>query len=92
MTGYLTGARVDQVILLTRLDALHEVFVNGNRYVEVAQVLTVFFGSDELLNVWVVNVQDAHIGAATGAALFHHVGGGIKGTDETDRTAGNATC
>ena len=90
MTGYLTGARVDQVILLTGLDALHEVFVNGNRYIEIAQVLAVFFGTDELLNVWVVNVQDAHIGAATGSALFHHVGGGIKSADETDRTAGNA--
>jgi len=62
---------------------------NSDGYVEVAQVLAVFLGLDELLHVGMVDVQDSHVGAAAGPALFHHIGGGVKGANEADRAAGD---
>ena len=50
----------------------------------------VVFGVDELLNVGMVDAKDPHVGAAAGAALFHHVGRGVEGPDKTDRAAGDA--
>ena len=37
------------------------------------------------------NIQDAHVGAAPGAALLHDIGGGIEGANEADRAAGHPT-
>ena len=37
-----------------------------------------------------VDIEDAHIGAAAGAALFDHIGGGVKGVDKADRAGGHA--
>ena len=36
------------------------------------------------------DVEDAYIGAAAGAALFDHVGGGVEGPDEAHRAGGYA--
>ena len=90
LAGDLPVSRVDQIEFLIGFDPLHEVFINGNRYIEVGQVLPVFLGLYELLHIGMVYVQDAHVGAAAGPALFHHVGGGVKGADEADRAAGDA--
>ena len=92
MAGNLAVARVHQIEFLIGFDPLHEIAVDCDGYVEVAQVLAVFLGLDELLHVGMVDVQDSHVGAAAGPALFHHVGCGVKGADEADRTAGDAAC
>ena len=56
LAGDLLGAWVNQVILLIGLDPFHEVAVHGDRYIEVAQVLAVFLGRDELLHVRMIDV------------------------------------
>ena len=90
-SGNLARAGVDQIVLLAFLHPFHKIGIDRYRYVEVDQGLAVFLGPDEPQDVGVVNPQDAHVGAAAGTALLHHVGGGIEGADETDRTAGDAS-
>ena len=88
--GYLVGAGVDQVIVLALLYLPHKVLGDRHRDVEVNQMFAVLLGVDETENVGMVDVQDTHVGAAAGAALLYHVGGGVKGVNEADRAGSHA--
>ena len=88
--GHRSGAGVDQVVFLIRLHPFHEVPGHADGDVEVIQVLAVFFGLDESPDIRMVNVENAHVGAPAGAALLDHVGGGVKGPDKANRSAGDS--
>ena len=88
--NHFPGAGVHQVIIPALGDPLHKILGNGDGDVEVNQMFPVLFGVDKAQDVRVVDIQDAHIGPAAGAALFDHIGGGVKGVDKADRAGGHA--
>ena len=83
--GRCASARVHQVIFLPASRLLHKVLGNRYRYVEIAEALPILFGGNERQDVRVRYVQDAHIGAAPGAALLDDIGSRVKGVDKADR-------
>ena len=68
--GHFAAARVHQVVLFVVLDGAHELLGDRDRDVEVDERAHVALDRDELLDVWVVNGKDAHVGAAPGAPLL----------------------
>ena len=90
LAGHLSRPRIYLVEIFPPLDLLHELGIHAYGYIEVDQRPAVFLGPDELDDVRVGYVQDAHVGAPTGTALLHHVGGRVEGANEAHRAAGNS--
>src|SRR5579875_1391969 len=86
----LARVRIDQLVLLAALNGAHERRGDRHRDVEVGARRHVGLAGDELLDVWVVDGEDAHIGAAPCAALLDRLGRGIEDFHERDRAAGHA--
>jgi hypothetical protein len=81
--------RVDELVLIVALDGLHEVLGDGDGDVEVGQRAHVRLEGDELLDVGVSHREDAHIGAAAGAALLDRLSGGVEHFEERDGAGGD---
>ena len=86
------GFRVDQIVIAPAGSRLHEFLGQADGDVEVVDVVIVLLALDELHDVRMVDAQDAHVGAASGAALLDGFGGGVEDLHKTDRAAGNAAC
>ena len=81
---------VDELVLFVVLDGAHEVLGDGDGDVEVGERAHVRLEGDELLDVGVVDVQDAHVGAAAGAALLDRLGGRVEHLEERHGAGGDA--
>ena len=86
----LPGLRIDDVVGGARFDGLHEGVGHGHANVEVLERRHVGLHFDEGVDVRVIDAQDAHVGAAPGAALFDRFGGGIEHLHERDWPARHA--
>src|SRR5581483_675200 len=82
-------ARIDQVIVLTGCQGLHERVRGADRDVEVGDG-AVALAVDEPEDVGMIDLQDAHVGAATSAALLDLLGRFVEDTHEADGSAGHA--
>ena len=83
----LPGMGVNQVVLAVRYQGLHERVRGGHRDVEVRDP-PIQLALDELQDVRVVHLEDAHVGAPPGAPLLHRLGGSVEDAQEADRAAG----
>ena len=90
LAGDLAGLGVEQVVGLVLLHRLHERVGDRDRDVEVGDLARVVLAGDEVHDVRVVHPEDAHVGAAAGAALLHHIGRGVEQAHEGDRARGHA--
>ncbi len=72
------------------LQGAHELVGHGDGDVEVGQAPAVPLHGDELLDVRVVDPQDADIGAPPGPALLDGLGRGVDDPEERDRARGDA--
>ena len=81
--------RIDQVVILAALEGLHEAGGGRDRDVEVGDA-TVQLALDELEDVGVIDLEDPHVGAASGAALLHGLRRAVEHAQERDG-AGRAT-
>src|SRR5207244_3486219 len=84
------GTRIDEVVARALFHRPHERVRDGHRDVEVRHLGEVVLAADELEDVGMVHPQDAHVRAAAGAALFHHVGRGVVQLHERHGAGGNA--
>ncbi len=82
--------RLDEIVRLARLERRHELVGDGNGDVEVRDLGEVFLAGDEVQDVRMIDAQDAHVGAATRAALLHRVGRRIVELHERDGTRRDA--
>src|SRR5215210_318323 len=73
-----------------RLHGLHELVGNGDGDVEVVDLVVVLLAGDELLDVGVVNPEDAHVRPAPGPALLDLVRRSVVDGHERDRPARHA--
>ena len=60
---HLLGVRIDQIVLGVGLDRLHERVGHAYGDVEVGDLPFLGLAGDELLDVGMVDAQDAHVGA-----------------------------
>jgi hypothetical protein len=90
LTDHLLGGRVDEVVARPGLHRLHEVVGHRDGDVEVRDLRQVFLTGDELHDVRVIDAQDAHVGAASGASLLHRVRGRVIELHERDGSARHA--
>ena len=81
---------VDEVVLGAGGEGGHEGVRDGDGDVEVRDGGAVELHLDELLDVGVVDAEDAHVGAAAGAALLDGLGRGVDDLEEGDRAGGDA--
>src|SRR5215211_2621048 len=84
---YLSVARVLEVEGRVCLHGLHKLVGDGDRDVEVVDLVVFPLAVDELLDVWVVDPEDAHVGPAPGPALLDLVRRSIIYGHERDRPA-----
>ena len=84
------GAGVDQGEEPVFGHRLHEGVGEAHGDVEVGEALGVHLTGDELLDIRVVHPQDAHVGAAAGAALLDGLGGHVEDVHEGNGPGGHA--
>src|SRR5918995_367352 len=72
------------------LDGLHELVGYGDGDIEVVDLVVVPLAVDELLDVWVVDPEDAHVRPAPGPALLDLVRRSVVYGHERDGTGRNA--
>ena len=88
----LAGSWVNEWVALALFKGLPEVLPEADAYVEVAEHVgsdVFLLGVDELFNVRVPDLQDAHVGSAPDAALLDDVADGV---DEVHEGHGAACC
>src|SRR6185503_25476 len=83
-------SRVDQGVPLAASDSIHELIGHCNRDVEGVQLEWICFGSDELLDVRMIDAQDRHICAGAFPAKLCYLGSKVVQAHERNRTAGNS--
>ena len=88
---YLAGGGIHQIIGGIGLGRLHEFFRNADRDVEIGNIRVVRLTVDKLKDVGMVNAQNAHVGAAAGAALLDRLGGHVEHPHKADGAAGHAS-
>src|SRR5439155_10775622 len=82
----LAGLGMVQVVHRVGLDRLHEGVGDGHRDVEVGDLGRVVLAGDELHDVRMIHPEDAHVGAATGPALFDDIGRSVDQAHKRDGT------
>ena len=90
LAGGSAGVGVDDVVGGAGRERGHEGVGDGDGDVEVRDRGPVELHLDEFLDVGVVDAEDAHVGAAAGAALLDGFGGGVDDLEEGDRAGGDA--
>ena len=90
LADHLPRLGVQQVVHPVRVDRRHEGVGDRDRDVEVGDLGRVVLAGDELHDVRVVHPEDAHVGAAAGAALLDDVGRGVEQAHERHRPRGHA--
>ena len=75
------GVRVDEVVVLAALEGVHESGGRRHRDVEVGDA-AVQLALDELEDVGVIHLEDAHVGPPTRSALFHGLGRAVEDAQE----------
>ena len=73
-TSHLFGVGINQIVLGVGLDRLHERVGHAYGDVEVGDLTFLGLAGDELLDVRMVNAQDAHVGAAAVVVRHQAVG------------------
>ena len=87
---HLSGARVHQAVVGVLFHGFHEHIGHSYRQVEIGQGFRVYLGLYEPQDVGMVDVEYRHVGSAAHTALLYHISGGIKGSHEGDRAAGDS--
>ena len=77
-----------QVPIRVGFDGAHEGVGDADGDVEVGDGVLIGLAGDEIFHVGVVDAQDAHVGAAAGAALGDLAEGVVVDAQETDRAGG----
>ena len=70
---------------------LHEIIRHADRDVEVGELIAAELGGDEVEDVRVVYVQDAHVGPSATAALLNLLRGHVEQLHEAHRPCGHAS-
>ena len=84
LAGHPAGVGLHQVVIFTLQGRLHKSFGDGHGNVKVVDLAVVAFAIDELQNIRVVHLQNAHVGAPPGAALLDGFGGGVEHFHKAD--------
>ena len=96
MADGLLGLRIDQVVIAVALYRLHKGLSNAHADIEIGDFLIVCLAVDEIQNVRMINPQNPHICASSGASLLHGLRGRIEHFHKTDgaacHTAGAPYC
>ena len=86
LAGRLAGHGVDEVVGGVLLDgASMKASVTATEMLKFSALLPSRFIGMKCLDVGMVDPQDAHVGAAAGAALLDGLGGGVDDLEEGDR-------
>ena len=78
LSCFLPRPGIYQGIFLVLFHCLHELLGYSHREVEVLKRSLLFFGGDEFQNIWVVNIQNGHVGPSPHAPLFYDISSSIK--------------
>ena len=90
LTGNFAGARIDEIVARSVLHRGHEFVGDGDGDVEVRHLRQIFLAGDEIHDIRVIDAKNAHVGAATRAALLHGIGRRVVELHERHRTGCNA--
>ena len=85
LAGDFLGDGIHEVVRLTGAQLLDELRGDGHGDVEVHDLREVFLARNELQDVRMIDAQDAHVRAATRAALLHRIRGRVVELHEGDR-------
>ena len=90
VAGHVASGRIDQVVARSRLDCVHELRRHRDGDVEVGNLRQVFLAVDERHYVWMIDAQNAHVGAAPRSTLLDGIGRRIVQLHERHRARRNA--
>ncbi|GBE12491.1 hypothetical protein BMS3Abin13_00781 [bacterium BMS3Abin13] len=81
---------INQFIILTGFNRLHEPVRDGHAEIEVGKPGLIFLGRDKLQNIRMIDSKNTHIGAPAFPPLLDGLGGGIKDNGKTEGARGHA--